>query len=164
MAVGKQVPRWPPQEVLCTRQPRGFEPRGPLRGGPERPADDPQRKPQDRLCGGPARSAKEPQLSHKSTTRAKAKGGKEGNQETKKRPTIITVDKGGAVRNWGPLSRINAWRAGGYIEDMDGAAQVFLEKDNTRRAVEVEKLIKGEREWFWFREKIQEPQQELREK
>ena len=52
------APRWC-QAEWGKRWPRGEEPRGPLLGGPERPADDPQRKPRGGLCGGPARSAKE---------------------------------------------------------------------------------------------------------
>ena len=155
-----RVPRWPRQE-LCGRQPRGFEPRGTLRGGPERSAGDPQSKPQGRLCGGPERSAKEPQLPHKNITKSKAKDGRKGKQETKKRPTIITVDENGEVRNWGPLSRANAWRAGSYWEEMDGEAQIFLEKDSVRTAVQAQKMIDGEKEWFWFREKNRQLQQEL---
>ena len=42
------------------RRSRGVTPRGSLRGGPERPADDPQRKPRSGPCGGPARSADDP--------------------------------------------------------------------------------------------------------
>ena len=128
-----RVPRWPRQE-LCGRQPRGVKPRGPLRGGPER-------------------SAKDPQLPHKNITKSKAKDGRTGKQEAKKRPAIITVGKNGEERNWGPLSRSNAWRAGSYWEEMDGEALVFLEKDSVRRDVEVEKMINGHNEWFWFREK-----------
>ena len=45
-----------------------------------------------------------------------------------KRPEIITVDQNGEERNWGPLSKTNVWRAGSYLEDMDGEAQVFIEK------------------------------------
>ena len=44
------VPRWPRQEEMCGRQPRGFKPRGTLRGGPERSAEDPQRNPRGGLC------------------------------------------------------------------------------------------------------------------
>ena len=55
-----RAPRWC-QEEWGKRRPRGSEPRGPLRGGPERTADDPQRKPRGGLCGGPARSADDPQ-------------------------------------------------------------------------------------------------------
>ena len=79
------------------------------------------------------------------------------------RPAVITVDESGEERNWGPLSKVNAWRAGSYLEDMDGGAQIFLEKDGTRIEVQVEKRINGEKEWFWLREKNQQPQPELRE-
>ena len=156
-----KVPWWPRQEQGCKRQPRGLIPRGTLRGGPERPADDPQRNPQGSLCGGPARSAKEPQLPHKKFTKGKAKGGKKGKEETKKRPVIITVGKGGEERNWGPLSKTNAWRAGSFLEDMDGKALVYLQEDHARRAVQVEKWIDGDKEWFWFREKDQQLPREI---
>ena len=95
------------------------------------------------------------------TKQAKAEDGRMPKQDAKKRPAILTVDESGETRNWGPLSKANASRAGSYWEDMDGKAQVFLEKDNTRRAVDVEKMIDGERERFWFREKNHRPQQEL---
>ena len=55
-----RVPCWYWLEEGKKRQPRGYEPRGTLRGGPERSAHEPRRKPQGGLCGGPARSAKEP--------------------------------------------------------------------------------------------------------
>ena len=157
-----RAPRWPHQE-LCWRQPRGVKPRGTLRGGPERSAEDPQRKPRGRLWRGPARSANDPQLPHKNITEGKAKSGRKGKRVSKTRPTIITVAQSGEVRNWGPLSRTNAWRAGSYLEDMDGEALVFIGKDDERTAVVVEKRISGENEWFWFREKDQQPlpQQEL---
>ena len=58
----------------------------------------------------------------------------------------------------GPLSKANAWRAGSYLEDIDGEALVFLEKDHKRRAVKVEKRIGGEKELFWLREKDHQPQ------
>ena len=45
--------QWRLQEDWKKRQPRGVIPRGPLRGGPERSAHDPHRKPQGGLCGGP---------------------------------------------------------------------------------------------------------------
>ena len=156
-----RVPRWPRQEEMCERQPRGLVPIGTPRGGPERPADDQQRNPQGSLCGGPERSAKEPQLSHKKITKRKAKGGRKGKEEAKKRPTIITVGKGGEERSWGPLSKSNAWRAGSYLEDMDGKVGVYLEEDSKRRAVQVEKWIDGDREWFWFREKNQQLPREI---
>ena len=155
-----RVPRWPGQDEMCWRQPRGVKPRGTPRGGPERSAEDPQSKPQGRLWRGPERSATDPQLLHKNIKQAKAKGGRTPKQ-TKERPAIITVDESGETRNWGPLSRANAWRAGSYWEEMDRKVQVLLEKDNTRRAVQVEKRIDGETESFWFREKDQQPQQKL---
>ena len=157
-----RVPRWPRQEEMCWRQPRGVKPRGTLRGGPERSAEDPQSKPQGSLRRGPARSARDPQLLHMNDKQAKAagKGQRWGERDAKKRPAIITVDESGEVRNWGPLSKANASRAGSYWEDMDRKVQVLLEKDGERTAVEVEKRINGEKEWFWFREKDHHPQQE----
>ena len=92
----------------------------------------------------------------------KASGWRTQKQEAKPRPTIITVDQTGEERNWGPLSKANAWRAGSYLEDLDGGIQIFLEKDGTRMEVQVEKRINGEKEWFWLREKNQQPQTELR--
>ena len=61
-----RAPRWDKAEWEKRRS-RGFEPRGPLRGGPERPVDDPQRKPRGGLCGGPARSANDPQTPPRSS-------------------------------------------------------------------------------------------------
>ena len=45
--------QWHLQEDRKKRQPRGVTPRGTLRGGPERSAGDPRRKPPGGLCGGP---------------------------------------------------------------------------------------------------------------
>ena len=66
-----KVPRWHRPEWWNERRPRGSEPRGPLRGGPERSAHDPQRTAHGSPCGGPARSSDDPRLSK--TTQAKAK-------------------------------------------------------------------------------------------
>ena len=75
------VPRWHQPVVVEERRSRGPEPRGPLRGGPERSADDPPRKPRDSPCGGPGRSSDDPRLSK--TTQAKAKReAKERREET----------------------------------------------------------------------------------
>ena len=135
-AAAIKVPRGYCPEDLTTRQPRGVKPRGTLRGGPERPADDPQRKPRGGLCGGPARSAKEPRTPSK-ITRQDTTGGKaaKGNEKTLTRPTIITVDRSGMVRRWGQLSRASALRAGCYWEDMDRTAKVYLAKDQKRTEV-----------------------------
>ena len=48
-----RVPRGYLQEERKKREPRGFQPRGPLLEGPERSADDPQRNHRGGLCGGP---------------------------------------------------------------------------------------------------------------
>lgn len=85
------------------RRPRGSNPRGPLRGGPERPADDPRRTPQGGLCGGPGRSVKEPRTPP-NTSHVETNGGTTRNGARDKRPIIVTVDKNGQERRWGPLS------------------------------------------------------------
>ena len=64
-----KVPRWYPRDVGNERGPRGFKPRGSLRGGPERPASDPQKKPRGGPWRGPERSAKEPRTQRKPTQR-----------------------------------------------------------------------------------------------
>ena len=46
---------WTRQKVLRERQPRGLIPRGTLRGGPERSAEEPRRNPRGGLRGGPQR-------------------------------------------------------------------------------------------------------------
>ena len=108
-----RVPRWYQHDEWETRQPQAFKPRGTQRGGPERPADDPRRNPRGGLCGGPGRSAKEPQTPSQ-TSHGKTNGGNAGKPKGKdeRRPTIITVEGNGQERSWGPLSEINAWRAG----------------------------------------------------
>ena len=87
-----RVPRWPRQEEECKRQPHGFAPRGTLWGGPER-------------------SAKETQLPHKKQPKVQARGRRKRDGDAKS-PIIITIDESGEERNWGPLSKANAWRAG----------------------------------------------------
>ena len=104
-----KVPRWHRPVVWEERRPRGPEPRGPLRGGPERSAGDPQSAPHGSSCGGPGRSSDDPRLSK--TTQAKAKRESKGKKGAKW-PTVVTVDKGGQERTWGPLSRTAAWKAG----------------------------------------------------
>ena len=88
------------------------------------------------------------------------KGGKATNGGTKssKRPTIITVDDKGRQRKWGPLSRVNAWRAGTFWEDMDRGVKVFIVEEDKKKEVDVEKRLEGGREWFWFKEKLPQPQ------
>ena len=137
-----------------TRQPRGSNPGGALRGGPERPADDPRRNPRGGLCGGPGRSAKEPQTPNKIKSRQNTTGGKaaKGDKKPPTRPMIITVERSGLVRRWGPLSRANTLRAGCFWEDMEGAAKVYLEKDQKRTEVLVEMTVKGGRPRYWFKE------------
>ena len=89
-----RVPRWYRQEAFCTRQPQGATPRDPLRGGPERSSDDPQRNPRGGPWGGPARSAKEPWMPSKAIQdKAEGKGAGKPRLGKAKRPTIITVDE-----------------------------------------------------------------------
>ena len=91
-----RAPDWP-RPKLIERQPRGSNPRGPLRGGPERSADDLRRNPRDGLCGGPGRSAKEPQP--QKLIRVETNGGRTRKQVNKnKKPIIITMDKCGRER------------------------------------------------------------------
>ena len=94
---GIRVPRRYQHDQWEKRQPRGKQPRGTPREGPERSADDPRRKPLGRLCGGPGRSAKEPQTPPK-TSRVRTNGGKSDVKKESKRLTIITVDKSGPQR------------------------------------------------------------------
>ena len=152
-----RVPRRYPHGGLETRRPRGSNPPGPLRGGPERSANDLQRNPRGGLCGCHARSAKQTQAQNQSS-RAKTDGGRPGKAGEKKSPTVVTVDKDGRERKWGPLSRSTAWRAGSYWEDMGGDAKIFLEKDGKRNEVSVEKLVGKGRRRFWFKKKKPEPQ------
>ena len=145
-----RVPRRYCRGRLEARRPRGSNPRGPLRGGPERSADDPQREPRGGQCGGPERSAKEPQTPNQSS-RAKTDG-EEPESGEKTSPTVVTVDKGGKERKWGPLSRATAWRAGSYWEEVDREVKTFLEKDGKMNEVSVEKLAGREGPRFWFRD------------
>ena len=79
-------------------------------------------------------------------------GGRTG-KAVKTRPTIVTVDKGGRKRKWGPLSRDTAWRAGSFWEEMGGDAKVFLEKDGKMNEVSVEKLVGKGGPRFLFKDK-----------
>ena len=84
-----EVPRWFRPELWEERRPRGSNPRGPLRGGPERSDDDPQ--------------------TPENTTQREANEANGGNGEKKaKWPVIVTVDGDGHERKWGPLSRNTA--------------------------------------------------------
>ena len=153
-----KVPRWYPRDVGNERGPRGFKPRGSLRGGPERPASDPQKKPRGGPWRGPERSAKEPRTQRKPTQRETDEED-QGERKKAKWPIVVTVDGDGHERKWGPLSRNAARRAGRFWEDGNGAVKVFLEKEETRKEVDVEKRG-GEGRWrFWFEEKKDQPQQ-----
>ena len=45
------------------------------------------------------------------------------------RTTIVTVEKSGKIRRWGPLSRTTAWRAGSFWENMDRDVTIFIVED-----------------------------------
>ena len=87
-------------------------------------------------------------------------GGRTGKAKaTNQRPTIVTVEVSGKKREWGPLSRDTAWRAGCFWEEMGGDAKVFLEKDGKMNEVSVEKLVGKGGPRFWFKvEKPESPQ------
>ena len=127
------VPRWYRPVVWDERRPRGSNPRGPLRGGPERSADDPQRAPRDSRRGEPERSADDPRLSKTTQHHVEREAQKE--RKGTNRPTVITVDKDEQEACCGPLSRQAAWRAGHFWEDMRGDVHVSLEKDGQRKEV-----------------------------
>ena len=113
------------------RWPRGPEPRGPLRGGPGRSSDDPR-------------------LSKTTQRRDKREAkGKKG----AKWPIVVTVNKSGEEKKWGPLSRNMAWKAGCFWEESKGAAMVFLEKSGEKKEVSVEKLVGKDGPRFWFKDK-----------
>ena len=156
-----RVPRRYQHDEWETRQPRGSNPRGPPRGGPERSADDPRRTPRGGLCGGPERSAKEPQTPSQ-TSHGKSNGGNAGKPKGKdeRRPTIITVEENGHERSWGQLSEINAWRAGFFWLEMGKKVTVLLEKDGKRKEVDVLKRLERGRDKVWLVEKKSQPQQE----
>ena len=51
-------------------------------------------------------------------------------------------------KEYGPLSKTNAWRVGCFLEDLNGAARVFIEKDGERKQVQVEEHIEGAKEEY----------------
>ena len=133
-----RLPHWFRHDVWEKRRPRGNDPRGPLRGGPARSANDPQTPPK--------------------ISRSKTNNGRAGKAAEKARPTVVTVDKGGRERKWGPLSRSTAWKAGSYWEDMGGDAKIFLEKDGKRSEMSVEKVVGKGGPRFWFKDMKPDPQ------
>ena len=123
-----RAPRWHLPEEGEKRQHRWFEPRGTLGGGPERSVKEPQ--------------TQFPKTSQSKSNRERGVGG----SKTTKRPMIVTVQEGGRTRTWGPLSRTTSWRVGCFREEMQGAAKVFIKKDERMTEVEAEKPIEGGRE------------------
>ena len=75
-----------------------------------------------------------------------------------KRPTVVTVEKSGKERIWGPLSRTTTWRVGCFLEDLQGGVKVFIRKDGKMAEVEAEKRFEGGRERVWFNEKNDQTQ------
>ena len=110
----------------------------------------------------PERSAKEPQTPSQAS-HGKTNGGnheKLKQHEKERRPTIITVEKNGHERSWGPLSKTNAWRAGCFWQEMEEKVKVFLMKGGDRTEVEVLKRFERGRERVWFKEKTPQPPQQ----
>ena len=68
-------------------------------------------------------------------------------------PTVVTVDKRGHERKWGPLSRASAWKAGCFYVESKGDAKVYLEKDGARKDVDVEKRVAKGGPMVWFKDK-----------
>ena len=74
------------------------------------------------------------------TTQVKAKlESKE--KKGSKWPIVLTVDKSGKEKKWGPLSQTAAWKAGCLWEEKKGDAKVFLEKSGEKKEMSVEKLV-----------------------
>ena len=44
-------------------------------------------------------------------------------------------------------------------EDMDREVNVFIVEEDKRKEVDVEKRLEGGREWFWFEENVNQPQE-----
>ena len=65
--------------------------------------------------------------------------------------------KAGVRESGGPLSENNAWRAGSFWLEMGQSVKVFLEKDGSRKDVEVLKRFEKGREKIWFKEKTANP-------
>ena len=136
-----RVPRWN-QEEWGKRRPRGSNPRGPLRGGPERSARDPQTPPKT------------------TSQRSNGGGGEQEKPRKSKRPIVITVDEKGRERRWGPLTRTTVRRAGTFWEKKEGTAKVFIETGGEKKEAEVEKRNERGRPRFWIEEKNPQTSQE----
>ena len=80
------------------------------------------------------------------THTARDRRGRLRGKKKAKWPIVVTVDGDGHERKWGPLSRNAARRPGRFWEDGNGAVKVFLEKEETRKEVDVEKRG-GEGRW-----------------
>ena len=75
-------------------------------------------------------------------------------------PAVVTVDKSGQERTWGPLSRTAAWKAGCVWEETKGDVKVFLEKGDEKKEMSVEKFIGEDGPRFWFNDKTPDPPKE----
>ena len=76
---------------------------------------------------------------------------------------VVTVDDKGRERKWGLLSRTTTWRAGSFSEEMERTVKVFIQRDEERKEVSVEKRNQGGRKIFWFCEKPSPQPQERQE-
>ena len=90
----------------------------------------------------------DPRLSK--TTQAKAKRETKGKKDAT--CPIVTVDKSGQERTWGPLSHTAAWKAGCFCEEKKGNVKVFLEKGGEKKEMSVEKLIGKDGPRFQFKD------------
>ena len=70
----------------------------------------------------------------------KSNWGRARKGERDKRPILVTVDKNGRERKWGPLSRASEWKAGSYLEEI-GEAKIFFEANGEKTEMSVEKLV-----------------------
>ena len=77
---------WVPAGGMEKRQPRWSNPRGPLRGGPERSARDPQRNPRGGLCGGPKGQQRKHRRRSKTPQSRRPTGEREKTMRRHKRP------------------------------------------------------------------------------
>ena len=71
-------------------------------------------------------------------------------------PIVITMEKSGKEKKWGPLSRTAAWKAGCFWEEK-GDVKVFLEKGGEKKEVSVEKLVGEDGPRFWFQDRKPDP-------
>ena len=151
-----RVPRWPRQEEMCVRQPRGVKPRGTLRGVPKGQPEI-RRETLEAVLRRP-RKGSQGTTDPKTNTCRDQRGKLDKLKKEVKRPTIITVEEKGHERTWDPLSKANAWKAGLFRLEIGRSVKVFLEKDDSPKEVEVYKRTERVREIVWLKEKNRKPQ------